>query len=241
MKRMETTGLIIKKEKLASYETSVPFHELILKDLAPFPGYYDSFQVPLPDKELIPSHLFFVLSRFDYFNDDGFIRKTLSIKSATGIEFDAASGQLEVFNILHPCIRIRLQKMDTIPPLVDAYKNAGWDFARYKQVKPYESLIKIKTFLTLEEMKEGVYRHTLRPEEFFITIPYMPDWKTFEEITLLIRRNSEFKRYDAALASAYTRQGMLEMVRIYTESCTPGQLQELRHIYCREMNRELCK
>ena len=238
---METTGLIIKKEKLASYEAGVPFHELILEDLAPFPGYYDSFQVPLPDKELIPSHLFFVLKEFDHFNDDGFIRKTLAIKATTGIEFDAVSGQLEVFNITHPCIRIRLQKMDSIPPLVDAYKSAGMEFERYRHVRPYDSLIKIKTFFPLEELEEGIYHHTYRPELYFITIPFMPDWNTFEELTLTIRRNSEFKRYDAALASAYIRRGMLEMVRIYSESCTPAQLQELRRNYSREMNRELYK
>lgn len=241
MKRMETTGLIIKKEKLAAYETSVPSHELILKDIAPFPGYYDSFQVPPPDKDLVPSHLFVVLKEFDYFNDDGFIRKTLGIKAATGIEFDAVSGQLEVFNITHPCIRIRLRKMDSIPFLVDAYKSAGMEFERYRHIRPYDSLIKIKTFFSLEELEEGIYHHIHRPELYFITIPFMPGWNTFEEITLRVRNNAAFKHYDAALACAYTRKGMLEMVRIYTESCTPDQLQELRHTYCREMNRELCK
>lgn len=241
MKRLETTGLIIKKEKLASYETSVPLQTLILEDLAPFPGYYNSFHAPVPDKDLIPSHLFFVLKEFDYFNDDEFVRKTLAIRAATEIEFDAVPGQLQLFNLTHPCIRIRLQNIDSILPLVDAYKGAGMDFSRYKHVKPYDSLIKIKTFFPLKELEEGVYHHIQRPEEFFIAIPFMPDWKNFEEITLKIRRNAEFKHYDAALASAYTQQGMLEMVRIYTESCTPGQLQELRHKYCREMNRELCK
>jgi hypothetical protein len=241
MKRLDTIGLIIKKEKLASYEASIPLNELILEDLAPFPGYYDSFHVHLPDKDLITSHLFFVLKEFDYFNDDRFIRMTLAIKAATGIEFDAVPGQLQLFNINHPCIRIRLQHMDTIPPLADAYKGAGMDFVRYRNVKPYDSLIKIKTFFPLEELDEGIYHHTDHPELYFITIPFMPDWETFEEITLKVRSNAEFKHFDAALASAYTRQGMLEMVRVYTESCTSGQLQELRRNYFREMNRELGK
>ncbi|HOW25661.1 MAG TPA: hypothetical protein PK711_08310 [Bacteroidales bacterium] len=241
MKRLETTGLIIKKEKLASYETSVPFHELILEDLAPFPGYYDSFHVPPPEADLIPNHLFFVLRTFDFFNDAEFVRKTQRVRTTTGFDFDAAPGQLELFNEIHSCIRIRTGHLEWIPSMIESFKQEGIDFARYREVKPYQSLIRIKTYFSLKEVADGIYQHNYRPELNFLTIPYMPDWQTFEEITLLIRRNSGYQHYDAALASAYTHQGMMELVRIYDVSCTLDRLQDLQTRYHREIQRELNK
>ncbi len=239
MKQLDTVGIIMKKEKLASFEVNVPLHDMVLEDLAPFPGYYDSFHVPIPEKELLPGHLFLVLKTLDYFNDDEFIRKTSAIRERTDFEFNAVLGQLLLFNEAHPCIRIRTQQLEIIPSLVDEFKNAGLEFVRAKIVKPYDSIIKIKTFFQLEEIQEGIYHHRTRPELHFVSIPFMPDWQTFEEITLLIRMNSEYKRYDAALASAYSHKGMIEMVRIYDISCTVQQLRELQRSYHREMNREL--
>ncbi|MBP6976856.1 MAG: hypothetical protein PHD61_00125 [Bacteroidales bacterium] len=241
MKQLDTIGIIIKKEKLASYESNVPLQEMILEDLAPFPGYYDSFQVPIPEKELLPNHLFFVARGMDYLNDDEFIRNTTRIRENTGWEFNAVQGQLLLFNKTHPCIRINTSQLGIVPELIEAYKNTGLEFIRWKRIKPYESIIKIRTFYQLDEVHEGIYHHRTRPELHFITIPFMPPWETFEEISLLIRMNSDYKRYDAALAAAYSADGMIDMVRIYDIACTLEQLQDLQLKYHREMKRELHK
>lgn len=241
MKRLDTIGIIIKKEKLASFESTKPVTELVLEDLSPFPGYYDQFSAPVDEKELLPRHLFFVLKGFDYFNDDAFIRNTHKIKANTGFAFDAVTGQLTLFNEIYPCLRIHTYDLEIIPALVEAYKMQGIQFLKQRPVKPYESIIKIRTLFQLDEMEEGIYRHIRKPAVHFITIPFMPDWDTFESMTLSIKRNSDYKHFDAALAAAYTKPGMVELVRIYDKSCTLDNLRDLKAKYFRELNREMQK
>jgi hypothetical protein len=237
MKRLDTPGIIIKKEKLATFESPVALAELVLEEIEPYPGYYDQYHIPMDEKELIPKHLFLLTRGLDYFNDDDFIRITSRIKSETSQPFDARMGQLYLFNEKYNCIRIHTNYPGIIPGLIDDYKENGIQFIRTRTVKPYVSIIKIKSFFQLEEIQEGIYRHIRKPEVHFIVLPVQLDWDTFEHMTLSIRQNSDYKHYDAALAAAYVYNGMMEMVRIYDRLPRLDNLITLREKYLRDIRR----
>ena len=241
MLKLNTQGIIVKKEMLESLESPYAFKELILEDIAPFPGYYDHFHIPLDEKEILPKYLFLVVRSFDFFNDDMFLRMTVRIKSAFNFEFDACLGQLYLNNELKSCIRLMLNNYSIIPEIISAFENEGIVFSKNKKVKPYNSVIRIKTFFRLEEIFQGIFKHVLKPEVHYLEIPSFLDWDTFEHITLSLKRNLDNRQFDAALAAAYTRTHMIELVRIYDKDCNLEKLKVIKEKYIQEINEHLSK
>lgn len=86
---IESIGFIIKKEKLATMASESKYPELVLEDLDPFPGFYDQFSMPLHGNEQKPRSIFFILKLSDFCRDDEYIRKTMHLKRAHNIKFDA--------------------------------------------------------------------------------------------------------------------------------------------------------
>ncbi len=234
MKRLDTIGTVTKKEKLATFESPVLLSELVLEEIEPFPGYYDPYHSPV-GKGKITRHLYLMTRDLDFFNDDEIIRATYRIKLAMPQFFDAKLGQLYLFNELTNCIRIHTHYPEIIPDLIQAYKDTGIHFIKTRIVKSYESLIKVKTFFQLSEIEEGIFRHVRKSEIHYLVIPAKISWNDFERLTLSIRQNSDYKLYDAALASAYTFNGMVEMVRIYDKSASLTNLITLREKYTRNI------
>ncbi|MCK5840411.1 MAG: hypothetical protein KAG99_11215, partial [Bacteroidales bacterium] len=186
-------------------------------------------------------YLFLVVRSFDFFNDDMFLRMTVRIKSAFNFEFDACLGQLYLNNELKSCIRLMLNNYSIIPEIISAFENEGIVFSKNKKVKPYNSVIRIKTFFRLEEIFQGIFKHVLKPEVHYLEIPSFLDWDTFEHITLSLKRNLDNRQFDAALAAAYTRTHMIELVRIYDKDCNLEKLKVIKEKYIQEINEHLSK
>jgi len=237
MKVIDSTGIIIKKEKLAILESTFNYPELVLEDIAPFPGYYDHFHIPVTEKELPQKFVFIVLRSYNLFDDDFVVRIADSIRSKRNVEFDACIGQLYFYNELKSCIRIRLNNYEILPGLIQDFTDEGIQFAKFKSVKPYDSIIKIKKHMNLYEIEEGIFEHPVKKEVHYISIPNTMDWDAFEKLTLSIKQNSEYKIFDAALASVYARDKMLDMVRIYDKTCSIEKLQFLKDKYEKEILR----
>jgi len=239
MRSVNTTGIIIKKETLASFQSAVRFNELVLEDISPFPGYYDHFHIPVTEKEILPKFLFFVLKSFNPFNDDEFLRITSKIRASLDFEFDARLGQLYLYNELKTCIRIRVKDYNKVSELILGYQKEGIEFAKNSSVKSYESIIKIKKHFILHEISPGIFEHHKKPEVHYIEIPGHINWDTFELLTTSLKQNAEYKNFDAALAAIHTADGVMDMIRIYDKSCTVEKLQNLKEKYDREISRYL--
>ena len=196
MRSINTTGIIIKKETLASLQSTINFNELVLEDISPFPGYYDHFHIPVSEKEVLPKFLFFVVRSFNLFNDDEFIRITNRIRAGLNIEFDARLGQLYLYNELKTCIRIRVNDYNIVSDLVSGYENEGIQFAKNRLVKPYDSIIRIKKHFILNEVSNGIFEHPEKPEVHYIEIAGYLDWDTFELLTSSIKHSSEYKNFE---------------------------------------------
>lgn len=237
MKQITAFGTIMKKEELASFESVMRFNELVLENRKPFPGYYDLFHVPVSKKEIVPKFLFLIIRSFDFFNDDAFVRITRKIGESVDFRFDARLGQLFLYNELTSCIRLRIENYTFVPELIRNYSTEGIHFAKHKTVKPFNSIIKIKKFFTFNELVEGIHAHPEKKSVHYIEIPELFDWEAFEHVTLFIKRNSDYKNFDAALGSLYTKDKMIDFVRIYDKSCTLDNLKFLREKYQLEIQR----
>lgn len=234
---IESIGFIIKKEKLASLASEVHFQEMVLEDLDPFPGFYDQYFTPLNENEQKPRSVFLILKVSEDSRDDEYIRATMHLKQEHTVKFDAVPGSLTLFNKQTPCLRVFMDNYNQIAELIIYYKQKGLQFAAYKEVKSYQSLIKLRRYFEMERMDIGIYHAIDQHNTYYIEVPKFLEWDNFEQVTIGIRNNWDHKLYDAAQAAVYEKKGIIDMVRIYDKKTNLKNLQFLKAQYNFELSR----
>lgn len=235
---IQSLGYILKKEKLASLASDYGHAELLLESLAPFPGFYEEYFVPTNAREQKPKSVFIVIKNFDVCHEDDFIRMSMHIKRDHRIKFDAALSSIILFNEAATSLRISMDDYSQLPELIKQFGQVGVKFLPGKQVKPYQSLIKIRRYFDLEVMDEGIYKDADKPDTYYLRVPLFMTWEEFEKATIAIRNNFDYKTYDAAQAAIYDKNGIIELVRIYDRKADLSKLQSLRQKYIIEVERK---
>lgn len=235
--KIQSIGTLWKKEKLATLEWEVSFAELLLEDKDPLPGYYDHFEIPSQEKDLLPRWTFAILRNCSSCNQNDIIRITTQIRKSFSKPFDTVPGKLSLNNEIVPCMRIQLDDYKVLPELIKLYSKHGLEFAPHRKVAPYESLIKITKFFDLDWISNNIYKDTDLPDTYYIHIPKGIGWDTFEKISETVKNNTDHKVYDAALASVYCKSGVIDLVRIYDRKTNHEILNHLSNKYYSEVER----
>ncbi|MCB2222390.1 MAG: hypothetical protein KQI35_18545 [Bacteroidetes bacterium] len=227
-KTIETFGSISKKEILASLEEEFCEGALVLESKFPFPGYYHN---TIPDKKVLnPGSVFLVTKR--QHQEEDIMRTNHAVKKKFKKKFDATIGEVVVFNETRPCIRVKfLDDYKFIPELVRLYKESGIQFLKYRRIKPYYNLIKIRKYFALETTEPGLYHDTNESQMWYLQIPGNFTWNQFEKTTLDLKRNLDNDKFDAAMGTIYRQNCLVDMVRIYAEEIDTGQLNLLQKKY----------
>jgi hypothetical protein len=225
---IETCGNILKKETLKTIEHDFSGNALVLESMFPFPGYYHQI---IPDtQELEPGSIFVVLKTL--VTDEKLMRINHEIKKIIKKKFDAAPGQINLYNEMKHCIRIKsIHSYKDIPELIDMYREEGIQFVKFRQIKPYEGLISVKKFFIVDCIEAGIYKDTEDPHMGYIQIPGYLKWSNFEKITLYLKRNLEDNKFDAAIGTIHRKNCIVDMVRIYDKNIKTEKLQFLRNKY----------
>lgn len=234
---VQSLGYLLKREKLALLASDHSLPELLLESLEPFPGFYEEYFVPTTDRENRPKSVFMVIKSFDVCHEDDFIRMTMHIKRDYLINFDAALSSIMLFNEPTTTIRVHMDDYTQLPQLIQHYKKVGIKFQSAKQVKPFQSLIKIRRYFDLQIMADGIYKDIDKADTYYLEVPFFMTWEEFEKATIAIRNNFDYKTYDAAQAAIYNKPGIVELVRIYDRKADLAKLQSLRQKYLIEVER----
>lgn len=235
--KIQSIGTLWKKEKLASLEWEVSFAELLLEDKDPLPGYYDHFEIPSQEKDLLPRWIFAILRNNSMCDQDNIIRITMRVRENFDQHFDTVPGKLTLSNEVVPCIRIQIDDYNHLPELLRLYTKFGLEFVPHRKVGTYDSLIKITKFFDLKKIDENIYQDEDLTDTYYVVIQKGVDWDTFEKISASVKNNSDHKVYDAALASAYCKRGVIDMVRIYDKQTSIEILNHTRNKYRNEVER----
>jgi hypothetical protein len=230
-------GTLWKKEKLATLEWEVSFAELLLEAKDPWPGYYDHFEIPSQDKDLLPRWIFAVLRNSSVSDQDNIIRITAQIKKNYKQYFDTVPGKLSLNNEIVSCMRLQVEDYKQLPEVLKLYSKNGIEFSPHRKIATYESLIKITKFFDLSLYAENIFTDDDLPDTYYIIIPNGLSWDDFERISESVKNNSDHKVFDAALASAYEKRGVIDMVRIFDRETDLGILSHLRNKYRSEAER----
>jgi hypothetical protein len=227
---LEIIGTIEKKETLVS----VGYNDLVLESLHPYPGYHGT---SVPDQTNPKSAFLLLKGKPD---EEQIIRATIAAKQNSKIIFDGTPGFVEVYNESKACIRIKgLNDYKMIPDVLEAYKNAGLEFAKGKSIKAYEGIIKIKKYFILDELDNGIYMDKETPEMAYFEIPTELTFAQFEKITLDIKHNLSDNNWDAAKGVFYRKTGLADVIRIYDTNVCLGQCLFLMEKYRSEIDKFL--
>ncbi len=235
---IQSIGYLLKKEKLAVYNTEHVHTELILENLDPFPGFYEQYFLPTSVKDEKPRSLFLPIKDFDICHEDDFIRMCSHVLKEHKVKFNAALCSIQLLNQPATGIRINMHDYNELAGLIEHFKMVGVKFQTAKPVKPYQSLIKIRRFFDLEILEEGIYKDKDKSDTYYIEIPSYMTWEQFEVATLEIRNNWDYKVYDAAQAAIYNKKGIIELVRIFDLKANIEKLRYLHQKYTKESARQ---
>lgn len=229
-------GYIVKEESLSTYQTEASLRQLVLEDMHPYPGYYEFFNIPRNEIELVPRNLFAVLSSYKNICEDDIIRITKHIKRKfNDLRFDAVLGHITLFNQLRTVIRIKTEDLTKLAKILTAYEDEGVSFDKYREIKEFTTIISVRKFLEMEEIEKGISKDLEQENAYYITLPQEVPWDQFEKITKVIKTNFEYKSFDAAIGLIYVKQGIVDLLRIFDIDADIEKLRILKDRYEREI------
>lgn len=232
---IETVGTIIKKEILAAIEEGLAGGFMVLENKHPFPGYHGK-TIP-DDHELIPDSIF-VVTKHSY-EIEKIMRASHDVRKSFKKRFDAAPGYISIFNEMLPCIRIkRLKNYKDIKELLVLFQKFEIQLLKYKKVNPYEGLIKINKFFELEMLVPSIYLDHEDSDMCYLQIPQNIDWDTFEKITVDMKRNMEDNLFDAALATIFRKNCVVDCIRIYDHQIEREKIDKIKARYLSEIKKQ---
>ncbi|MCF8307501.1 MAG: hypothetical protein K9I68_00685 [Bacteroidales bacterium] len=229
-------GYITKEETLAPYQSQYNHPQMILEDMHPFPGYYEFYNIPRNEIELIPRSLFIVLRTFRYICEDDVIRMAQRIKkNHPELQFDAVLGHITLLNELRTVLRIKMENLDRLGDLLKLFEKEGLDFDKKRKVREFTTKISVRKYLEMEELDDGIYKDTDMPYTYYLKQDYELEWEDFKEITKVLKTNFEYKSFDAARGTVYVKEGLVDLIRIYDVEATLDKLKLLQERYKKEI------
>ncbi|MCU0369804.1 MAG: hypothetical protein MUC31_00155 [Bacteroidales bacterium] len=219
---LETIGTIEKKEMLGP----VGYKELVLEAFQPFPGY---FGTTVPDN--VKPNSLFAITRSKY-TEEKIIRAIQKIKNDHNLTFDGSPGMVTLYNMLNPCIRFKdLDTYEEVPAILKAFEDEGIEFMSNRKIEPFIGIIKVKKYFLLELISDTLFNDAENPNMHYFTIPIQLRFNQFEKITIDLKNNLEDPKFDAALGTIFRKTGVIDVIRIYDDKCTPEKLDLIRTRY----------
>jgi hypothetical protein len=230
---IETTGYIIKTERLKSLKQNIMYNTLVLKSMKPFPGYEDKRGIKTKARL---SYVYLILM-YRYFPEKiERISRVLKEEKYNNCNFSCS--EIVIQNKILPCIRIKgLECYELIPDIQADYKFNDIKFMSYKALDS-EGKIKVFKHFKISEITEGIYRDLFEGAKFYFTIPAQINWKILENLTHNVKKKIENFNFDSALGIINRFNGPEDVIRIFDRNKTLERALEIRNIYLKELKRE---
>jgi hypothetical protein len=134
--------------------------------------------------------------------------------------------------MLNPCIRFKdLKSYDEMPAILKAFENEGIEFMTNRKIEPFSGIIKVKKYFLVEVLSEYLFQDAEEPNMHYFAIPVQLRFGQFEKITIELKHNIDNPNFDAALGTIFRKSGVIDVIRIYDDKCTPERLSLIRSKY----------
>ncbi|MDA3942958.1 MAG: hypothetical protein PF694_05400 [Bacteroidetes bacterium] len=224
----EFFGTLTKEESLQCMESGLIIKDsCVLESKNPFFGYYDD--APKVQK---PRYLYLILDKPIGFVD---IQRIIQqIKKSSSINIDAVLAEISTPN--HPdmpALRLRdLPQYGQLSIVQQEFRDAGLVFKKHsKETNLEHALITLEKFFFLEIIEEGIYFDARQAHHGYFIIPEYIDWDVFKDLTRKAKYEPSLLSFDAARASIFENNQLIELVRIYRENIDLSLLKAYRDRY----------
>jgi len=223
---IEVSATITKKESLVALNPEISNNALILETTHAFPGYHG-----IVPEEKVPGS-FFLITKKKY-SKGMIIRSAMAFKKSLKMELDMVPSQITFQNNEVQAIRIKgLTNYTILPQLIQALYDEGYRFQKSKPAKEFSSIIQVKKVSLLEELEKGFYSDKNDSETYYFAIEKNIKWYAFEKAIMDIKYNTEDNNFDAALATFYRVDGLVDLVRIYKKDLSLKELKKIKEKLC---------
>jgi hypothetical protein len=228
--KIETIGVLLKRETLQSVEHFVLENTLVLESLEPFPGYHGE---NLP-QEPYPNSLFFITDKT--YPVEKIFRVSQHLCCDLGLKIDACPVEITIYNTVYPGIRVRgLNQYSMIPETQACYIKKGIGFLKYFKIHE-PALMRIVKMFVCEKIDPFILRDIVNANTYYLTIPYHFSWEQFREVTHKVKNNMYNNNFDAAVGYLYLSV-LTEFVRIFDYNPGIEKLTLIREKYLDEIKR----
>ncbi len=209
---IEHFGHLKKVEMLTTLQNLDLGGKLVLEAPEPFPGC-STYYGETPRKS-VPLYVYFILS--SGVDLEKFIRANQQVAETFGEAFNGAYASIEISNEKFRAIRVRhLKDYALIKPLLDAYIEAGLEFAKGNKRYEGSALITIKKLFQLNWFDDGFYCDDEEPDHGYFEVPSGMNQKEFDALIRHVKNNTNLQLYDFARAFFYTKQKVVDVIRVY--------------------------
>ncbi|HOI32136.1 MAG: hypothetical protein PHG67_11860 [Bacteroidales bacterium] len=229
----EYIGSLTKEETLRSLESDLLIKDsCVLESVNPFFGYYAD--APNIQK---PQYLYFILDEPVDFME--LQRIILEVNKKSKLTVDAVWASITVpSNQKMHALRVRnLPQYNQISILQQHYREAGLPLKKHnKGMLLDHALIHLEKFFYLEEQGNGLFFDAYQAYHGYFIIPEFIGWTEFKRLTAEAKYDISILNFDAARASVFKGNDILELVRIYREDIDLDKLRSIRERYYHLLN-----
>jgi hypothetical protein len=208
-------GYIVKKEQLESFSAYSKREAMLLVASKPFPGF---------NGDVNKDYYYLVLDGEKQIQLEELIRLIQTIRNRLSSSIDICASDITLYNKSYQSFRICSDNLELIHDIVSHFMIYGLRFLKNQLVKPFISQIKVFKYFELEEINAQVYRNRKSPEFKYFQFNNRIEWEEFEHLITKAGRNDLFNGCDFALASLYSKKGIDDYIRVFSDKCTPEKI-----------------
>lgn len=226
-------GTIGKSESLFVVREKILHSSLVFESFAPFPGYYNQLE-----NDVKPVYLYLALNHaYSVFDIE---RAKLAVKRTLNLDFEAAKGEIDLFDNHFDVVRLRhLDSYDQLLLIQNEFIKVGikLKISTLSHVENDIGFIQLSKIFFIRKLSKGIYLDGSEDYHAYLVLPFKLSQNEFEETTLRVKYNWESTLFDAAMGSLLIRGKLREMVRIYSKNLTPTYLEDLHKLYLSKMKK----
>ncbi len=228
---IETSGYIIKKEKVTTIESNIKTNTLVLENSEPYPGYHGK-NLPM---ESIPRSIFLVLAEASSPIEIARVSAAISRRKTHTCYSNYA--EIRIFNHVYPCIRVKgLTCFQNIPEIQQCFLDEGMHFRKALPIREY-ALIKVYKVFDVTIGENGLYHDRREAEKYYFNFPKYVEWDEFEQVITKVKHNLSDNNFDVAMGCLFRYTGVEEIVRVYDSHVDVGRIKNIRAEFDNQLRR----
>ncbi|MEN8203927.1 MAG: hypothetical protein ABFS28_15110 [Bacteroidota bacterium] len=218
-------GTIKKRETLTVAPLDFPVKYQVLYSPDPFPGYYCNEDKPA-DNSCKTFSYYIPFEQSPPADEDMLCRISLEIQQKDSV--DICPALIRVKGDQFRAFRVKEIEPGQLLSIFDLLMDHGLKLKKNRPTNSFLAHIKLKGFFEIQQIEEGVFRNVESKDLYYMILPGVVEWSTFEKLITYQKTKGKFKNFDAAIGYWLDKPSLVDFLRIYGTDLDVSQLKIIR-------------